>query len=157
MNQFTGKRILLVDDEKDILVLVQKILEIAGYNVDTACSGSEALEKARKVTPDLIVLDLMLPGLDGYQICGILKHDRHTMKIPVLILTARSQPKDYELGMKVGASAYMTKPFEPPVLVAKIAELLGTKSTMASGPKVTQTPGSITHSHKAKATEPVRG
>ena len=157
MNQFIRKRILLVDDERDILLMVQKILETAGYNVDTACSGNEALEKARKVTPDLIILDLMLPGLDGYQICGILKHDRHTMKVPVLILTARSQPKDYELGMKVGASAYMTKPFEPPILLAKVAELLGVKSTPAGAPKMTQTAVSSTHTHKAKTAEPVRG
>lgn len=127
MTQYIGKRILLVDDEQNILMLVKQILEMAGYNVDTASNGPEALEKARKVTPDLIVLDLMLPGLDGYQICGILKHDRLTMKTPILILTARSQPKDYELGMKVGASAYMTKPFEPLALIAKVGELLGIK------------------------------
>ncbi len=127
MTQYSSKRILVVDDEPDILLLVKKILETAGYYVDTASTGHEALEKVRKVSPNLIILDLMLPGLDGYQICGILRHDRVSMKIPILILTARSQPKDFELGMKVGASAYMTKPFEPPALLMKIEELLNSK------------------------------
>ena len=127
MTQYSSKRILVVDDEPDILLLVKKILETAGYYVDTASTGHEALEKVRKVSPNLIVLDLMLPGLDGYQICGILRHDRFSMKIPILILTARAQPKDYELGMKVGANAYMTKPFEPPALLMKIEELLNMK------------------------------
>ncbi|MFB0509273.1 MAG: response regulator transcription factor [bacterium] len=124
MAQFNEKRILIVDDEKDILLLVQKILESAGYDVVTAGDGAEALEKARKVSPDLIVLDLMLPGIDGYQVCGILKYDRMYMKIPILILSARTQIKDYELAMKVGASGYLTKPFEPESLLAKIKELL---------------------------------
>lgn len=127
MTEYSSKRILVVDDEPDILLLVKKILETAGYYVDTASTGHEALEKVRKVSPNLIVLDLMLPGLDGYQICGILRHDRVSMKIPILILTARTQPKDYELGMKVGASAYMTKPFEPSTLLTKIEELLNMK------------------------------
>jgi DNA-binding response OmpR family regulator len=128
MSQFNGKRILVVDDEQDILLLLQRRLESAGYDVTTAATGSEGLEKARKESPDLIVLDLMLPGLDGYQICGILKHDRRYMKIPILILTARAQPKDYELGIKVGADAYVTKPFEPQTLLAKIEDLLNKKN-----------------------------
>ncbi len=124
MNQANGKKILVVDDEQDILLLIKCRLESAGYDVITASTGQEGLERARKEAPDLIVLDLMLPGLDGYQICGILKHDRRYMKIPILILTARAQSKDYELGMKVGADAYITKPFDHQTLLIKIEELL---------------------------------
>ncbi|MDH5684738.1 MAG: response regulator, partial [candidate division WOR-3 bacterium] len=79
--------------------------------------------KARKTLPDLIILDLILPGLDGYQICGMLKHDRLYMNIPILILSARSESKDYELGIKVGADDYVKKPFETKTLLEKVAEL----------------------------------
>ncbi|MEO0114508.1 MAG: response regulator [candidate division WOR-3 bacterium] len=123
----TVPRILVVDDEEDIRLLIKRRLEQAGYEVVTASTGHEGLEKARREPVDLIVLDLMLPGIDGYQICGILKHDRRYMKIPILILTARAQLKDYELGMKVGADAYLTKPFDHESLLAKISELLANK------------------------------
>jgi DNA-binding response OmpR family regulator len=128
MSRLNNKRILMIDDEQDILLPLKYRLESSGYNISTATTGVEGLEKARKELPDLIVLDLMLPGLDGYQICGMLKHDRLYMKIPILILTARAQPKDYELGMKVGADAYITKPFDLQELLLKIESLLPKKN-----------------------------
>jgi|UniRef100_A0A7C6EAP3 two-component system alkaline phosphatase synthesis response regulator PhoP len=123
-----NRRILVVDDEPDILLVLKQRLMQAGFSVLVAATGPEALEVARKEVPDLIILDLMLPGIDGYQICGILKHDRRYMKIPIIILTARSQKKDYELGISVGADAYLTKPFDSEVLLAKVYELLGEKA-----------------------------
>jgi DNA-binding response OmpR family regulator len=132
MSTLNAKRILVVDDEQDILLLLQRRLESSGYEVITACTGQDGLEKARTEAPDLIILDLMLPGLDGYQICGILKHDRRYMKMPILVLTARAQLKDYELGMKVGADAYVTKPFEPQSLLIKIEELLSKNKKQSS-------------------------
>jgi len=128
MSRLNNKRILMIDDEQYILLPLKYRLESSGYNISTATTGVEGLEKARKELPDLIVLDLMLPGLDGYQICGMLKHDRLYMKIPILILTARAQPKDYELGMKVGADAYITKPFDLQELLLKIESLLPKKN-----------------------------
>lgn len=127
MNQYNGKRILVVDDEQDILLLVTKILETVGYDVVTACDGIEALEKVRKVSPDLVILDLMLPGLDGFQICSILKHDRLLKNIPIVIFTARSQIEDCDLGMKLGANAYIKKPFDKATLLERVAELTNKK------------------------------
>lgn len=121
---FPSRKILIIEDEADILLLIKQRLEKAGYEVITASSGSEGLDQARRTMPDLIILDLMLPGINGYQICAILKHDRRYMKIPILILTARADPKDYELGMKVGADAYLTKPIDHETLLAKLEELL---------------------------------
>jgi len=131
MSHFKGKRILMIDDEQDLLLVLKQRLESSGYFVSAATTGAEGLEKARKELPDLIVLDLMLPGLDGYQICGMLKHDRLYMKIPILILTARAQPKDYELGIKVGADAYVTKPFDLKELLLKIESLLARNNNAA--------------------------
>jgi|YelNatPaOPRAMG01_1025707.scaffolds.fasta_scaffold00024_23 DNA-binding response OmpR family regulator len=118
------KKILIIEDEEAIRFILEKRLSDAGYFVISAEDGIEGLNKLRKENPDLIVLDLMLPGLDGYQICSLIKRDRRYAHIPVLILTARIQQKDYEMAMAVGADAFLTKPFESQVLLNKIAELL---------------------------------
>jgi DNA-binding response OmpR family regulator len=118
------KKILIIEDEEAIRFILEKRLSDAGYFVISAEDGIEGLNKLRKENPDLIVLDLMLPGLDGYQICSLIKRDRRYAHIPVLILTARIQQKDYEMAMAVGADAFLTKPFESQVLLSKIAELL---------------------------------
>jgi DNA-binding response OmpR family regulator len=118
------KKILIIEDEEAIRFILEKRLSDAGYFVISAEDGIEGLNKLRKENPDLIVLDLMLPGLDGYQICSLIKRDRRYAHIPVLILTARIQQKDYETAMAVGADAFLTKPFESQVLLSKIAELL---------------------------------
>jgi len=119
------KKILVVEDEAELTEAIQIRLEQAGYEVLTAYDGQEALENARAENPDLIVLDLMLPKMDGYKVCRMLKFDEKYKKIPVVMLTARAQEKDEDLGYEVGANAFITKPFKYQVLLAKIAELLG--------------------------------
>ena len=118
------KKILLVEDEKDMVYAVSLRLEAAGYEVITAVDGQEALNKARHEKPDLIVLDLMLPKIDGYKVCRMLKYDEKYKRIPIIMFSARAQESDKKLGSEVGADAYITKPFEPKVLLAKISDLL---------------------------------
>lgn len=119
-----GKRILVVDDEKELVEMLKMRLEAGGYEVSAAYDGQEALDKARRDKPDLIILDLMLPRIDGYKVCRMLKFDEKYKKIPIILFTARAQEEDKKLGGEVGAEAYITKPFEPPILLAKIRELL---------------------------------
>lgn len=123
-----AKRILLVDDEPNIVLLLETRLKANGYEVLTAMDGVTALETAKKEKPDLIILDLMLPKMDGYKVCALLKKDARYTKIPVLMFTARAQEEDVKLGEEAGADAYLTKPFEPQVLLSKIGELLETKA-----------------------------
>jgi len=118
------KRILIVDDEEDIIKVVKMYLEHYDYEVITASNGQEGLDKAKIEKPDLIVLDLMLPKINGYKVCGLLKKDTRYAKIPVILFSAKTQEKDMKLGQEVGADAYLTKPFEPEVLLAKIKELI---------------------------------
>ena len=119
-----SKKILLVDDEPDLVSLLKKRLEINNYEVISASDGMEALRKAKKEKPDLIILDLMLPKMDGYKLCRMLKFDEKYKRIPIIMLTARVQEEDKKLGKETGANAYITKPFKPDVLLAKIEELL---------------------------------
>ncbi len=121
----SAKKILVVDDEPQLADMVKIRLEANNYLVLTAYDGQEALEKARKEKPDLIVLDLMLPKMDGYKVCGLLKADTRHNKIPIIMFTARAQDSDIKMGKEVGADAYITKPFEPQALLAKIKALLG--------------------------------
>ncbi|MFC1807452.1 response regulator transcription factor [Candidatus Omnitrophota bacterium] len=118
-------RILLVDDEKDLVDMVSMRLEASGYDVSIARDGQAALQMARRDIPDLIILDLMLPILDGFKVCRMLKFDEKYKHIPIIMFTARVQEDDKKIGEEVGADAYVTKPFEPAVLLGKIKELLG--------------------------------
>src|SRR4030042_3139377 len=118
------KKILVVDDEAQLVDMVKVRLEANNYLVLTAFDGQEGLEKACKDNPDLIILDLMLPQMDGYKVCGLLKADTRYNKIPIIMFTARAQGSDIKMGEKVGAEAYITKPFEPEELIAKIKALL---------------------------------
>lgn len=118
------KRLLLVDDEIDLAEMVKFRLEALGYSVITACDGQEALDKAHKEKPDLIILDLMLPKIDGYKVCQMLKTEQKYKNIPIIIFTARAQDSDRKTGEEVGADAYLIKPFDPHVLLGKIKELL---------------------------------
>lgn len=118
------KRILLVEDEKDMAYAVTLQLEAKGYEVIVASDGKEGLGMARTKKPDLIILDLMLPKIDGYKVCRMLKFDDKYMKIPVILFTSRALDSDKKTGKEVGADAYITKPFEPSVLLDKICELL---------------------------------
>ena len=121
-----GKKILLVDDEVGLVDMMKMRLEANNYDVITAFDGNEALEKAKKENPDLIILDLMLPKMDGYKVCGLLKTDTRYSKIPIIIFSAMAQEKDKKLAEEVKADTYITKPFDPQVLLSKIKELLGT-------------------------------
>lgn len=118
------KRILIVDDEEDILKVLRFRLEANNYEVLSASDGQEGLNKARSEKPDLIILDLMLPKLDGYKVCRMLKFDESYKAIPIIMFTARAQKSDEELGMEMGADAYIPKPFEPAILLGKMKELL---------------------------------
>lgn len=119
-----AKKILVVDDEKDLVETVIFRLQASGYEVISAYDGQEGLDKAKKEKPDLIILDLMLPKMNGYKVCGLLKSDSRYSKIPIILFTARAQESDKSMGMEVGGDAYITKPFDPPALLAKIKELL---------------------------------
>jgi DNA-binding response OmpR family regulator len=118
------KRILIVDDVESIVMTVKIFLERHGYEVITANDGQEGFEKAKTEKPDLIILDLMLPRMHGYKVCGLLKKDTMYAKTPIILYTAKAQEEDVKLGQEVGADAYIIKPFEPETLLAKIKELL---------------------------------
>ena len=113
-------KILVVDDEQNILEIIRFNLERAGFMVVTAQDGNIALELARSGNPDLIVLDVMLPGLDGYSICRLLQRKPETKRIPIIMLSARSEELDKILGLEMGADDYITKPFSPRELVTRV-------------------------------------
>jgi two-component system phosphate regulon response regulator PhoB len=114
------EKILVVDDEEDIRELVKYNLAREGYKIFCASSGEKALKKARAKLLDLIVLDLMLPGIDGLEVTKILKNDPKTQHIPIIMLTAKEEEADIVTGLELGADDYITKPFSPRVLVARI-------------------------------------
>jgi two-component system, OmpR family, alkaline phosphatase synthesis response regulator PhoP len=116
-------RILVVDDEPDILELLKYNLAKEGYQVLTASTGEIAIKTVFEMMPDLIVLDLMLPGIDGLEVCRILKQDSRTVNIPVIMLTAKTEDVDIVSGLELGAVDYVTKPFSPRVLIARIRAL----------------------------------
>jgi len=120
----TKKRILLIEDEVDMVYALTLQLEAIHYEVLSATDGQTGLDMAYKVKPDLIILDLMLPKMDGYKICRMLKFDEKYKNIPIIMFTARVQDQDKKLGQQVGADAYITKPFDSKVLLDKINTLL---------------------------------
>ncbi len=128
-----GERILVVDDERDILELIRFNLEREGFTVFTVDTGEAALSQTNRIRPDLVVLDLMLPGVDGTEVCRRLRHDEATQAIPVLMLTARTEDSDIVTGLEVGADDYVTKPFSPRVLVARIRAILRRGGAEADG------------------------
>ncbi|MFO8064565.1 MAG: response regulator [Spirochaetota bacterium] len=116
--------ILVVDDERDILELVAYNLEKEGFHVITVETGTAALDQVRSAVPDLVVLDLMLPDVDGLAVCKQLKAERSTASVPILMLTAKSEDTDVVAGLELGADDYLTKPFSPRVLTARIRAVL---------------------------------
>jgi two-component system alkaline phosphatase synthesis response regulator PhoP len=118
------ERILAVEDEMDILDVIRYNLEKEGYPVVTATTGEEAIDKAREEQPDLILLDLMLPEMDGFDVCKIIKNDPLTASIPILMVTAKGEESDIVTGLELGAEDYITKPFHPRVLIARVRAAL---------------------------------
>ena len=117
-------RILVVDDSPTEVTLISTMLLAGGYDVLAAGDGEEAISKATRERPDLILLDVVLPKLNGYQVCRTLKRAPESSHIPVIMLTGKSQPSDRFWGMKQGADEYVTKPFLPEALVASVQRLL---------------------------------
>lgn len=124
------KRVLVVDDERDLVELIGLNLTRNGYEVITAHDGNTGLEMARKQAPDLIVLDVMMPGLSGRDVTMQLKGDSHTASIPILMLTAKTEETDIIVGLSMGADDYVTKPFSMKVLMARIAAVLRRKAAV---------------------------
>jgi len=118
-------KVLVVDDEIYIVHILDFSLGMEGYEVLTALDGEQALEKAKTEQPDLIVLDIMMPKLDGYETCKMLKADDTTKNIPVILLSAKGRNVDQKVGFEVGADDYITKPFSPRKLVERINSILG--------------------------------
>jgi DNA-binding response OmpR family regulator len=120
-----AKRVLIVDDEPNIVESLQFLLEDVGYAVRTAGDGGQALERAADFQPDLVLLDVMMPVRNGYEVCQALKADPATRDARVLMLSAKGCDVEIAKGLEVGADAYMTKPFATRELLAKVRELLG--------------------------------
>ena len=130
------KNILVVDDEENILELVKYNLMREGYEVTCAGTGEEGLAIAESKQPDLAILDLMLPGLDGLEVCKCLKGSNRTRRIPIIMLTAKGEESDIVTGLKLGADDYITKPFSPKELVARIRAVLRRKESKETEGKI---------------------
>ena len=118
------EKIMVVDDEEDIQELVRYNLERNGYEVSCVSSGEETLDEIRSFRPDLLILDLMLPGIDGFEVCRTLKNDSKTENIPIIMLTAKGEETDIVTGLELGAEDYIVKPFSPQVLLARARAVL---------------------------------
>ena len=122
-------RVLVVDDEPDLVRVLEFGLKASGYAVEVASDGQEGLKKAREIKPDVILLDLMLPKLDGYKVCRLLKFDDRFKHIPIIILSARTQEGDQTLALEMGANRFVTKPYD-------FSEILGYIETLLKSPSV---------------------
>jgi two-component system phosphate regulon response regulator PhoB len=118
------ERILVVEDEEDIRELLKYNLEKEGYQVSGVATGEEALQVVETLLPDLILLDLMLPGIDGLEVCRKLRGEAQTKHVPIIMLTAKGEEADIVTGLELGADDYITKPFSPRVLLARIRAAL---------------------------------
>ena len=136
------RRILIVDDEPSIAKILRKQLEVAGYDVNVAVDGLDGLTKAQASLPELLVLDVMLPKMGGYEVCSTLKKDPKTQHIPILMLTAKAQRQDQEVGLQAGANAFLTKPFQLEELLEKARALLGPDPAPPANPVTDGTPAS---------------
>jgi len=125
-------KILVVDDEEDILELVRYNLEKEGFRVTTSVSGETAVRTAREEAYDLMILDLMLPGIDGLEVARTLKSEAKTRHLPILMLTAKGEEADVVTGLELGADDYVTKPFSPRILLARVRAILRRKTDIAA-------------------------
>ena len=119
------RKVLVVDDEPSIAKILRKQLEVAGFEVTVAVDGEDGLAKVREWKPDLVLLDVMLPKINGHEVCKTLKADPELKGIPVIMLTAKTQRQDQDLAQQQGADAFLTKPFQLAELLAKVRGLLG--------------------------------
>jgi two-component system phosphate regulon response regulator PhoB len=129
-------KILVVDDEPEAVELVEFNLKQAGFEVATAADGAEALKKARALLPNLIVLDLMLPEVDGLEVCKMVRRDPLTAAVPIVMVTAKAAEIDRILGLELGADDYITKPFSPRELILRIKKILQRSQAAAQEPAV---------------------
>ena len=120
---------LVVDDDPKIVTLISFILRKEGYIIVTASNGEEGIEMAKKESPDIMLLDLMMPGIDGYKVCEIMKADPELSRIPIIMLTALNDGKSIEEGIKKGANWYITKPFEAAHLIKRVKKLIEQKES----------------------------
>jgi len=127
--------VLVVDDEKDIRELLEYNLGKNGFKVQCVASGEDALREARAKAPDLVLLDLMLPGVDGLEVCKRLKNDKRTAGVPVVMLSAKGEEADVVVGLELGADDYITKPFSPRVLLARVKAVLRRREEAAEADK----------------------
>src|SRR2546423_10568970 len=132
MGEQAPARILVADADPVIVRLLQVNFKLEGYDVETAAHGEEAIQKARDVHPELILLDVMMPGLDGWEVCRRLKEDDGTAGIPVIFLSARAQEEDRKRGLELGVVEYVTKPFDPGDLVGLVARILAAQDPGSS-------------------------
>lgn len=122
-----SKKVLIVEDNPSVLRATSYILEKEGYEVLTAQNGLEGLKKAKENSPDLLILDVMLPGIDGFEICHRLRGEPQTANLPIVMFSAKGQESDKAMGMKMGADDYLTKPVDRIVLLDKVADLLAAR------------------------------
>ena len=119
------RTVLIIEDEKLIIVSTQMVLEAAGFRVESATNGEDGITQARALTPDLILLDVMMPGIDGWETLTRLKHDSGTSGVPVVIFTAREHSRGHQKSAEMGAADYFRKPFEPDELIELVAKHIG--------------------------------
>jgi two-component system phosphate regulon response regulator PhoB len=134
-------RILVIEDEEDILALIQYNLIKSGYRVECVTSGEEGVAKATALHPDLVILDLMLPGINGFEVCRRLRAEPGTAELPIIMLTAKGEDADIVSGLEIGADDYLTKPFSPQVLKARIQAVLRRRGQ--SGPEFSGQPVAV--------------
>jgi DNA-binding response OmpR family regulator len=140
LDKATAKRILVVDDEPTLVATVKYNLEREGYSVDTATDGESALDKARRGRPDLVILDVMLPVIDGFEVCRLLRRE---MNVPIIMLTAKTEEVDRVVGLEIGADDYVTKPFSMRELMARVKALLRRSTAEASEQRETLSSGDV--------------
>lgn len=119
-----GKKILVVDDSPTIREMIKGLLEKIGFEIELAVDGVDALDKVKKLSPDLIILDVNMPKMDGFRVCRLLKFDRNYRSIPIIMLTARDEEDNIKIGIKTGADLYLTKPIEPEKLIEAVSKFL---------------------------------
>jgi len=140
LDKATAKRILVVDDEPTLVATVKYNLEREGYGVDAAADGETALSRARERRPDLVILDVMLPVIDGFEVCRLLRRE---MNVPILMLTAKTEEVDRVVGLEIGADDYVTKPFSMRELMARVKALLRRSTAEASEQRETLSSGDV--------------